>query len=144
MRNTSSKNIKPGHPFRFHGWLLAFFVLLFISTFSLENTTFESEKQQVSYSFKANQGNTPNTLVQNSTPVQRPGSLIEFELVEELEPTDDSTEDDAAGGIYPAIIPTPFDSITIQSSFAIFRSALQNRTLIPLFLLHHSWKIPLA
>ena len=107
-------------------------------------TDFKSEKQQVSYSFNANQDNTPETFIQNSGPLRHANALLEFELVEELEPTDNSAEDDSVESGYQTVIPTPFDSITIQSSFAIFRSALQNRTLIPLFLLHHSWKIPLA
>ena len=144
MRNTSSKNIKTAQPFKFFEWLLAFCVLLSISSFSVENTGFKSDTQQDSYSLKTSPGNTPETFIQNSGPLRHTNALLEFELVEELEPTDDSTEDDSVESGYQTVIPTPLGFSTLDSSFEIFAVSLQKRTLIPLFLLHHSWKIPLA
>ena len=144
MRKISSKNIKTAQPFKFFEWLLAFGILLSITSFSFENTDFESKNQQDSYRLKVSQENTPDTFIQNSGPTRQADVLLEFELVEESETTDDSTEDDIVEGDCPVVIPTRFGFITLESSFQILALSLQKRTLIPLFLLHHSWKIPLA
>lgn len=135
-----NKNMRTIRAFKFHELLWVFCVLFSTTFVFLGSNKFKSEVQKSNrYGFNVNQDNTPDKLIQSSRPARLHSSLLEFELVEESEPTDDDT----VAGDYP-VSPTPFGHVVLKASFEIFGLSLQKRTLIPLFLLHHSWKIPLA
>ncbi len=117
-------------------------LLLSISTL-LGNNSLKPEKQRInSYGYKVNQHNTHNKFIQSSRSIHQLISLLALELLEESETNDENTEDDIVESCFQLRASISFDYTILESSFANFNLSLQKRTSIPLFLLHHSWRIP--
>lgn len=143
-----SKNITPSQTFKFHEWPWIFCILLLSISTLLGNNSLKPEKQRInSYGYKVNQHNTHNKFIQSSRPIHQFNPLLVLELLEESETNDENTEDDIVESCFQLRASISFDytileSSFLESSFANFNLSLQKRTAIPLFLLHHSWRIP--
>lgn len=138
-----SKNITTSRTFKFYEWPWVFCILLISISTLLGNNSLKPAKQRInSYGYKVNQHNTHNNLIQNSRPIHQFNPLLVLELLEESETNDENTEDDIVESCFQLRASISFDYTILESSFANFNLSLQKRTSIPLFLLHHSWRIP--
>lgn len=133
--NLSNTNIKISQRFRFYESSWVFCVLLLtISILSTKgvNTFFTITSQY----------NADNAFIQASKRAHQSTFLFAFELVEEVETSDENIKGHTTEGAYLLYTSTYFSHPILKSSFANFTLSLQKRISIPLFLLHHSWRIP--
>ncbi len=138
--NLLIKNIKTSQAFKFKELLWVFCVLFSTASILLRNTDFKFEKQQDNLGFKLNK----NYSHQNFKTTLPANPLSDFDFIEESETTDDSNEDDIIEGHYSPNTQTFFTYNISQNSSVSYSLYLHKRVFILLFLLHHSWKIPVA
>lgn len=136
---TLSKNIRISRPFLLLGMVYGLFLLTSFFVKASSSIT-ENEKLITSY-VKANQQHTGNTIFQDWESTLPFDFLSVLSAGEEVDPTDESSDDKTAEGGFPLHI-SFFNYNFLESSFINFNLSLQKRITIPFFLLHHSWKIP--
>ena len=135
-----NKHIKLNQAFKSNELQWIFCVLFSTASVFLGNSNFKFEKQQDSLGLTVSKNHTHYHL--GATRPTNPSSTFDF--IEESETADDSDEDDIIEGHYsPNTLIFLTQSISENSSVSGSLS-LSKRVFIPLFLLHHSWKIPVA
>ncbi len=138
--NIKHKNIKINKAFKSNEWLWVLCVLFSTATVFLGNADFKFEKQQDSLSLTAHKSLSHQSL--KATHATNP--LSDFEFIEISEISDENNEDDfTEGDCLPNILTFSNYGFSKNSS-TYFGLYLHKRVFIPLFLLHHSWKIPSA
>lgn len=138
--NLLNKNIKLNQAFKLNELLWIFCVLFSTASIFLGNNNFKSEKQQDSFSLTVNKSHTHYDL--GTTRPTNP--LSAFDFIEESETTDDSDEDDLIEDHYSLNTLTFLTYNNAKNSSVNGSLSLSKRVFIPLFILHHSWKIPVA
>ena len=138
--NLIIKNIKLNKAFKSNELLWIFCVLFSTASIFFGNNNFKFEKQQDSFGLTVNKSRTHHDL--GTTRPTNP--LSAFDFIEESETTDDSNEDDIIEGHYSLNTLTFFTYNIFENSSVSGSLSLSKRVFIPLFLLHHSWKIPVA
>lgn len=134
-----NRNIRISQPFRLFGMICCLFLITSIFVKGSSSNT-ENEKTNSSF-FKADQENSQNIIFQDWESTLPYDFLSILTVEEEVDPTDESTGDDATESTFPLRI-FYFNYNFLESSFVSFNLSLQKRITIPFFLLHHSWKIP--
>lgn len=138
--NIPNKNIEVSKAFKLRELLLVFCVLCSTASVFLGNTAIRFEKQQDSFSQTVNKKTTHC----NWGTTRTTNSLSDFDLIEESETTDDSNEDDSIEGYYSPNTQIFFTYNNAKNLSVSGSLSFSKRVFIPLFLLHHSWKIPVA
>ncbi len=137
--NLLIKNIKLSKVFKSNELLWLFCVLFSTAFVFFGNNNSKFEKQQNRF-VTVNKSHTHHGLG-TTRPVN---SLSAFDFIEESETTDDSNEDDIIEGHYSLNMLNFFTHSISGNSSVSGSLSLSKRVFIPLFLLHHSWKIPVA
>lgn len=135
-----NKNTKIIQAFKFNELLWIFCVLFSTAFVIFGKTNVKFETQQVSFGSTVNKSYTHYNL--GTTCPTNP--LSAFDFIEESETTDDNNEDDIIEGHYSQNTLTFFTYNNAKNSSVSGRLSFSKRVFIPLFLLHHSWKIPVA
>lgn len=138
--NLIIKNIKLNKAFKSNELLWIFCVLFSTASIFFGNNNFKFEKQQDSFGLTVNKSRTHHDL--GTTRPTNP--LSAFDFIEESETTDYSNEDDIIEEHYSLNTLTFFTYNISKNSSVSGSLSLCKRVFIPLFLLHHSWKIPVA
>lgn len=138
--NLSNKNIKIIQAFKSNELLWLFCVLFSTASVFLGNINFRPEKLNDSYDLIVNKSSTRFNF-EDTLPAT---PLPKFEFVETSEISDDSDEDDVIKGDYSPNTLRLFTQNNAKNSSTGSTLSLNERVLVPLFLLHHSWKIPVA
>lgn len=138
--NLLNKHIKLSKAFKSNELLWIFFVLFSTASIFLGSNNFKFEKQQDSFGLAVNKIHTHYDL--GTTHPTNP--LSAFDFIEESETTDDSNEDDIIEGHYSLNTLIFLTYIISENSFVNYILSLRKRVFIPLFILHHSWKILIA
>ena len=134
------KDIKLSQVFKSNELLWTFCILFSTASVFFGNNNFVFEKQYDSSGLTVNKTRTHHDLG-TTCPAN---SLSAFDFIEESETTDDSNEDDIIEGHYSPDTLTFFTCNIPENSLVSGSLSLSKRVFIPLFLLHHSWKIPVA
>lgn len=138
--NLLNKYIKLSQAFKSNELLLVFCVLFSTASIFLGNNNFKPEKQQDSFGLTVNKSHTHY----NFGTTRPTNPLSAFDFIEESETTDDSNEDDIIEGDYSPNTQTFFTYNNAENSSVSYHLSHSKRVFIPLFLLYHSWKIPVA
>jgi len=142
IMNLLIKNIKLSQVFKSNELLWIFCVLFLAASFFFGNNNFKFEKQQDSFGFTVNKSHTHYDL--GTTRPTNPLSAFYFIEESETTDTDDSNEDDIIEGHYSSNTLTFLTHNISKNSSVSGSLSPSKRVFIPLFLLHHSWKIPVA
>ena len=134
-----NRNSRISQPFRLFGMVCSLFLITSIFVKGSSSNA-ENEKTNSSF-FKAYQENNQNIIFQDWESTLPYDFLSILSAEEEVDPTDESTEEDVVENGFPLYI-SRFNYSLLESSFINFSLSLQKRITIPFFLLHHSWKIP--
>ncbi len=134
-----NRNIRLSQPFLLFGMVCGLFL---ITSIFVKGSSSNAENEKLSISFiKANQLNAQNIIFQDWESTTPCDFLSILSVEEEVDPTDESTDDDTTESAFPLHI-FYLNYNFLESSFINFSLSLQKRITIPFFLLHHSWKIP--
>lgn len=135
---TLNRNSRISKAFRLFGMVSCLFL---ISSIFVKGSSSNAENEKINSSFfKADQENSRNIIFQDWESTA-PSDFLSIISAEEVDPTDESTEEKAVESGFPLHI-SRFNYNFLDSSFINFNLSLQKRITIPFFLLHHSWKIP--
>ncbi len=138
--NRLNKHIKISQAFKSNELLWIFCVLFSTASIFLGSNNFKFEKQHDSSGLTVNKIHTHYDL--NTTRPTNP--LSAFDFIEESETTDDSNEDDIIEGHCLPNTLTSLNHNISENSSVNYSLSLSKRVFIPLFILYHSWKIPVA
>ena len=138
--NLLNKHIKLSQAFKSNELLWIFCVLFSTASIFFGNNNFKPEKHQDSFGLTVNKSYTHYNL--GTTRPTNP--LSAFDFIEESETTDDNNEDDIIEGHYSPNTLTFQPYNNAKNSSVSGSLSLSKRVFIPLFILHHSWKIPVA
>jgi len=134
-----NRNSRISQPFRLFGMVCGLFL---ITSIFVKGSSSNTGNENLNISFiKANQLDAQNIIFQDWESTIPCDFLSILSVEEEVDPTDESTGDDATESAFPLRI-FYFNYNFLESSFVSFNLSLQKRITIPFFLLHHSWKIP--
>ncbi len=135
---TLNRNSRISKAFRLFGMVSCLFLIC--SVFVKGSSSNAENEKTNSYFFKADHQNSLNIIFQDWESTT-PSDFLSILSAEEVDPTDESTEEKAVESGFPLHI-SRFNYNFLDSSFVNFNLSLQKRITIPFFLLHHSWKIP--